>query len=434
MQYPLFLSKYLSAFVCVVGVFSWGSVMAQSDLGRSTLAAMVQQVLLRHPQVFQSEAESRAADARYAQASAARLPRVTVASNEGRENQQLPLQAGQKHFRQSQAQIRIAMPVYDAAIDADQAQRRAQSMSFDWRLVDVREQLMIRAVDAYGELLRQSRLVYLARENLKAHRQYVLQIKEIARADLGRASDLPAAQARVALAESVLTNRLTRLEAARVQLMQLSGTYVHSVWDPLPSVSLPHALDEIVANAVDNSPTLQSAQADIDSAKQGVAVSKSAYLPRLIAETYAKRGFDVNSVSGWQSDRYYGLSMDWALPNGVVDRHATRASEEIVIAAFHARELLQQELRARVEGQWFELLGSEASLKSYVDYATSAEQMVMAYREQFKIGRRSLLEVLNAENELFTARSNVESTRQDIALASWRLVALQGRMRAELGF
>jgi outer membrane protein TolC len=86
-----------------------------------------------------------------------------------------------------------------------------------------------------------------------------------------------------------------------------------------------------------------------------------------------------------------------------------------------------------VEGQWFELLGSAASLKSYNDYAASAEQMVAAYREQFKIGRRTLLEVLNAENELFTARSNVESTRQDMALASWRLVALQGRMRAELG-
>jgi outer membrane protein TolC len=125
--------------------------------------------------------------------------------------------------------------------------------------------------------------------------------------------------------------------------------------------------------------------------------------------------------------------MDWMLPNGMVDRHANRAAQEMVLASRHSRDHLQQELRARVESQWFELLGSAASLKSYHDYAASAEQMVTAYREQFKIGRRTLLEVLNAENELFTARSNVESTRQDMALASWRLVALQGRMRAELG-
>jgi outer membrane protein, adhesin transport system len=401
--------------------------------GRATLSVMVEQVLQRNPQVFQSEAESRAADARYAQAGAARLPRISISGNAGREQQQTFLTDSNKRYRQSQGQIRIAMPVFDPNINADQAQRRAQSTSFDWRLVDVREQLMLRAVDAYGELFRQSRLVLLARDNLKSHRQYVQQIKDIARADLGRAADLPAAQARVALAESVLSNRLTRLEAVRVQWMQLSGTYVHSVAEPLPPVALPQALDEIVANAIDSSPALQAASADIESARQGVAVSKAAYLPRLIAEHSARRGFDAGGVQGWQNDRYYGLSMDWMLPNGVVDRYADRSAQEMALASRHARDHLQQELRARVEGQWFELLGSAASLKSYEDYVSSTEQMVTAYREQFKIGRRTLLEVLNAENELFTARSNVESTRQDMALASWRLVALQGRLRAELG-
>jgi len=56
--------------------------------------------------------------------------------------------------------------------------------------------------------------------------------------------------------------------------------------------------------------------------------------------------------------------------------------------------------------------------------------MVESTRNQFKIGRRSLLEVLNAESELFTARSNVESTLQDVKLASWRLYGLQGRIQA----
>lgn len=433
MRQKTFSWRAISVVTCTVLFICAKPLHAQTSQDRAALAIMVEQVLQRNPQVFQSEAESRAAEARYSQAGAARLPRVGLSGNLGREHQQLYATDRDTKYRQSQGQVRIAMPVYDANINADQAQRRAQSTSLDWRLVDVREQLMIRAVDAYGELLRQSRLVALAQENLKSHRQYVQQIKDIARSDLGRAADLPAAQARVALAESVLTNRLTRLEAARIQWMQLSGTYVHTVTEPLPPVNLPQVLDEIVANAIDNSPALQAAQADIEAAKQGVSVATAAYLPRLIAEHSSRRGFDAGGVQGWQSDRYYGVSMDWMLPNGIVDRHANRAAQEMVLASRHARDHLQQELRARVEGQWFELLGSAASLKSYNDYASSAEQMVVAYREQFKIGRRTLLEVLNAENELFTARSNVESTRQDMALASWRLVALQGRMRAELG-
>lgn len=433
MRAKIFKRCPICTAICVAVLICFVPVYAQVSQDRTVLALMVEQVLQRNPQVFQSEAESRAAEARLSQAGAARLPRVSLNGNVGREHQQLYLTDRDTKYRQSQGQVRIAMPVYDANINADQAQRRAQSNSLDWRLVDVREQLMIRAVDAYGELLRQSRLVALAQENLKSHRQYVQQIKDIARSDLGRAADLPAAQARVALAESVLTNRLTRLEAARIQWMQLSGTYVHTVTEPLPPVNLPQVLDEIVANAIDSSPALQAAQADIESAKQGVSVANAAYLPRLIAEHSSRRGFDSGGVQGWQSDRYYGVSMDWMLPNGVVDRHANRAAQEMVLASRNSRDHLQQELRARVEGQWFELLGSAASLKSYNDYVASAEQMVAAYREQFKIGRRTLLEVLNAENELFTARSNVESTHQDVALATWRLVALQGRMRAELG-
>ena len=73
-----------------------------------------------------------------------------------------------------------------------------------------------------------------------------------------------------------------------------------------------------------------------------------------------------------------------------------------------------------------------AALRAFDDYALSTKQMVDATADQFRVGRKSLLDVLNAENERFTALSNVETTRQDLALASWRLHSLQGRVQDEL--
>jgi adhesin transport system outer membrane protein len=90
-------------------------------------------------------------------------------------------------------------------------------------------------------------------------------------------------------------------------------------------------------------------------------------------------------------------------------------------------------LRAAVETQWYELLANQASLNAFGSYVSSAEQVVKSYAEQFKIGRRSLLDVLNAENELFTARSNVMTTQTDLSLASWRLLSQRGLMAQELG-
>jgi adhesin transport system outer membrane protein len=59
--------------------------------------------------------------------------------------------------------------------------------------------------------------------------------------------------------------------------------------------------------------------------------------------------------------------------------------------------------------------------------------MVDASRKQFKIGRRSLLDVLNAENELFTARSNKLTAELDQIKSAWRLVGLQGQLAVVLG-
>ena len=79
------------------------------------------------------------------------------------------------------------------------------------------------------------------------------------------------------------------------------------------------------------------------------------------------------------------------------------------------------------------MLASQAALTSFKSYVVSAEQVVTAYAEQFKIGKRSLLDVLNAENELFTARSNVSTTQADLSLAAWRLLSQRGLMTQELG-
>ena len=83
-------------------------------------------------------------------------------------------------------------------------------------------------------------------------------------------------------------------------------------------------------------------------------------------------------------------------------------------------------VRTAVETQWFELLANQASVNIFQSYVDSSVQVVNAYAEQFKIGRRSLLDVLNAENELFTARTNAMTANTDAALSAWRLLSLRG--------
>jgi adhesin transport system outer membrane protein len=128
-----------------------------------------------------------------------------------------------------------------------------------------------------------------------------------------------------------------------------------------------------------------------------------------------------------------GVTLDWKLPVNFMREHEIGAAQEAVIAAQYDKERLQLELDARVRGLWYELMAAEASLKIFEAYTLDAQQVVQGFKEQFRIGRRTLLDLLNAENELFTARSNATTTQQNIRVSAWRLLTLAGKLREELG-
>jgi adhesin transport system outer membrane protein len=325
------------------------------------------------------------------------------------------------------------MPLLDVGLLAQINSRQASTVVADWSLTDVREDLILQGALAYQELQRHEKLVELARNNLKSHRQYVAQVKQIALSDIGRAADLPAAVSRVALAESVLTSRLGRLESARVHWVQLTGLNAPDELVVTPPPPPTETLEIAISQALRVSPQVQQAKAAIDVARQNVLVTRSLYLPKLNAEFTRKAGSDWGGVIGSQSSYYAGISLEWSAFSGFSDRYATQASNEAVLAAQHAADHLQNELKARVSQVWYELVAGEKSLESFLVYESNAKDVVEAYRNQFQIGRRSLLDVLNAENELFTARSNLVFTTHDNLSAEWRLAALRGELAASLG-
>lgn len=425
----------------VVSVQATGIDQAQLPVSESVawLREMVLQVLMRQPALAQALAENQQQRARWSEARAGALPQLGLSASVGQQNQTLETRTN-RYTEQRMLQLRLSQPLYDAAVVARTRQTQAQLKGSDWALVQVREQVILRTVELYAELVRQSRLTELARDNLRLHRQYVAQMKDIARVDLGRASDLSVAQSRVALAEAVLTSRLQRLEAARAQWRahatlpspeEATTAPLASVLRDLPPVDLPTTLEEAVQQTLSVHPQLQKALADLTASQESVGVAAAAAKPRLGAELSNRNANNFGGIFGSQRDVYAGLSLQWNL--AVADQFSRQGAAAAMRAAQEAVDTQALSLRAAVESQWYEMKAAQASLGSYQVYAEQAQDVVKSYAEQFRIGRRSLLDVLNAENELFTARSNMATTRMDVQLAQWRLASLRGVLAEELG-
>ena len=442
----------LIVIFCILGVLS-GAALAASGAEREPLAAgsmvgnpsdaaarvpfavlsYVRMTLHRHPELLMTEAQSRSAESQAREAQAQRSPKLVLSGHAGFEKQKINAASLTNNYEQSQAQARMTMPLLDHGLTAQIEQRRSASIGADWRLVDKREDLMLRTLETYAEMLRASRLLQLSQANLAMHRDYVQQVKAIAKLDLGRAADLPAAMGRVALAEAVNTSRLARLEQVRLEFQSLTGLSRVQDMPDLARFAPALTLDDAYQAALKASPALQVARADIEAARQGVLLAKAPYRPRLSLDASAKSGRDWGGLKGQQSDLYLGIQAEWTVPSGGAYGHGVQAASESEVATRYAYEKARDELQLRVSTAWFDFLAHSQSLGSYTDYVQHAEAMVDASRKQFKIGRRSLLDVLNAENELFTARSNKLTAELDQIKSAWRLVGLQGQLAVVLG-
>ena len=155
--------------------------------------------------------------------------------------------------------------------------------------------------------------------------------------------------------------------------------------------------------------------------------------PKINAEAQTKTGQNYGYINGRQDDISVGINLQWMLPFNPGYKYGNRAAREAINASESAVDSTIYRIRAAVEGQWYELLANQNSLISFEEYVSSSENVVKSYSEQFKIGRRSLLDVLNAENEAFTAKTNYVSVQTDLTLASWRLLGLRGLLPLELG-
>ena len=415
----------------------------QDDSQSSALRDLVLLVLSRHPELAKADFESRALLSRIDETRSARLPQLNLSGGYGQENQKIDLTNRANNFNdQYNLQLRLTQPLMDQTLVERMRQSRSLSLVQDWQVVATREQVILSTIELYIEMVRQFNLTQLARENLKLHRRYVGQMLEIARADLGRASDLPIAEARVSLAESVYSNRLSRLEAARVQWRAFSGLAAPEFestngtdWfaNQLSIAPLPETLESALQGAFETNPQLQKAMAEVKTSWHGLGVSRAATAPRLNAEARTQIGNNFGGVFGTQNSWYAGVNLQWSLPANPGFSYANRAARQAMKAAESSVDITIFKIRAAVESLWYELLSSQAASTSFESYVKNADLVVKSYSEQFKIGRRSLLEVLNAENELFTARSNALTTQIDLTLISWKLLSQRGQMVQELG-
>jgi adhesin transport system outer membrane protein len=405
---------------------------------RDPLRQTVEQAVNTNPEVTARFNAYRASVDAVDVARAAHLPRIdltaSVAHDYDRFTGRLP-EEGQTLNRR-QIGLNLTQLLWDGlGTSNDVARYGHDRLARYFELVDAAEQTALEAARAHFDVQRYRRLVQLAEDNYVQHRSAYLQIQSRFKAGVGRGVDLEQAGARVALAESNLTTEVANLHDVTQRYQRIVGSAPPK---DLPTIEmlkagLPASSGEAMAAAVRQSAAVSASIETLRAARALADSRRSAYQPRVEARVRGAAGRNVDSLADQTRNATAEIVLNWNLYNGGADQARVRQQANLLSQASDLRDKACRDVRQTVAIAYNDTRKLVDQLV-YLDRNTLAiEKARDAYRQQFDIGQRSLLDLLNAENEVYTARRAYANAEHDLGLAYARAHAALDQLGATLG-
>jgi outer membrane protein, adhesin transport system len=287
--------------------------------------------------------------------------------------------------------------------------------------------------EAYLNLLRQDALVELGKENYLLHERTHDQIQMRTQRGVGRRADEDQSQSRLSLAETNLTAAEGNRRDAVTDFVRVVGKEPANISDP-PDLkeALPPTLDEAIRIAVENHPVLKSANSDIVSARSQHETAKSPFYPRFDIEIGGNANNNLNGLTGRNDDAFAMLRMRYNLFNGGKDLARKRETAYLINTAKEIRNNTRRQVEENVRLSWNANQVVNRQLPTFQRYMDAAERTYEAYQQQFNLGRRTLLDVLDAANEMYLARIDYVNTRYDVLFSEFRILTSMGELNRKL--
>lgn len=409
---------------------------AQSN-GDAALRAATQQALATNPEVTARLNALRAAVNGVDIARGGLFPRLDLDASIGRDRDRY--EAGvttESSLSRSRVGLTLTQLLWDGLALQNEIGRLGHDKLARWfEFVDVSEQTALEAARAYLDVLRFRRLVELAEDNYVQHRYAHEQISSRFKAGVGRGVDLEQAAARLALAESNLSTETANLHDVTARYLRVVGELpAPRLARPSPlGGALPPSPGESMTVALRDNAAISAAIENVRAARSAAKVREAAWQPRVEARLRGSEGRNLDGIPDQRRDAGAELLLSWNLFNGGADRARVRQAVDLVAQAEDQRDKACRDARQVAGIAYNDTRKLVEQLAALDRNALSIEKARDAYRQQFDINQRSLLDLLNAENELYTAKRAYANADYDLQVAQARTLAAMNRLTQQLG-
>lgn len=400
----------------------------------ATLKDAAQKAVLSNPEVLQRLHAYKATQGERDVAFGGYFPRLDLTASKGRDSRNDP-QVRSDFTRQSTTLVLTQM-LYDGFSTRNEVKRFDHAVAVRlFELHDASEIVALEAARAYIDVQRYRRLVTLAEEYYVRHRSVFDQIQRKVQAGVGRRVDLEQATGRLALAESNLLVETSNLHDVSARYLRVIGEQPAKQLEPIVPLAkdIPKDMASALTIAQRSNPALLAAIENVRSAQSAAKVTNAAYQPRFDLRLRRDSGQNLNGFIGQHDSSTAEVVMTWNLFNGFSDTSRSRQFTEQHNVARDLRDKTCRDIRQTTAIAYNDTRKLTEQLGYLDQHQLAIEKARDAYRKQFDIGQRTLLDLLDSENELFQAKRTYSNAEYDLAVAYVRTYASLGKLLTALG-
>lgn len=416
-------------------VTGWGTAHAQTL--PPTLVKAARQAVLTNPEVQARWHGFKAAGNAQDVARAGFLPQLDVKASVGKESRTTPSNDYGRYSIKG-TEVTLNQMLFDGLFTANEVKRLGYAkLTSYYELAEISETTAMEAVRAYVDVARYRELVDAATQNFVEHKQSAQQVEQRASAGVGRGADVEQANGRLALAESNLLTELTNLHDASARYLRVVGekppASLPSLPEPFTLGKMPTSTDALLQEGLPGSPTLNAALENARTYKQAVATRQAAFMPRLDFNAYQQRDKNLAGVAGNTELNGMKLLLNGNLYRGNADVARKRQATDQQAQARELQEKACRDVRQSLTIAYSDMRRLDEQQRYMDQHRLATEKSREAYRQQFDIGQRTLLDLLDSQNEYFEASRAYINARHNQAAAQARTLAGMGQLVAAMG-
>lgn len=443
----------VGAIVAVAGIaFAFAIAANVVDARADTIEAALVRAYQNNPQLNAQRAQVRATDEGVPQALSGYRPKISVTASAAAQYLDslttTPAIRLQNVYPQSAAQNgknslgvagfdgtrslggTLTQNFFNGFVTANKTRQAESQVSSAREALRVLEQtVLLSAATIYMDYLRDSAIVEVNRSNVRVLEQTLKQTQD--RFNVGEVTrtDVAQSQAQLAAGQTQLQTAISNLTTTAANYRRIIGVEPVALapGSPVDRV-LPRGLPAAIEISLMENPNVTAAMYGIDVAFLAVKVAEGALFPTLNGVVSVTQSYETTLVLNRSLVASAALQLSIPVYQGGGEYSLIRQSKESLGQQRLALDQTRDQTRATVVQTWGQLEAARAQVASAQSQVTASETALNGVREEARVGQRTTLDVLNAQQALVNARVALVTAQHDRVVASYALLAAIGRL------